>query len=353
MADEIDYKIIERQLAILMTNSVAFSSKLYDMFVSSTPMDIEFNVWTAVDEFETITVPNRAKGNIPASYGKGSPEGEVESSYGSIYLDQEDGSVYIKTTLEGTDGWLKIITNTDLSGHDRSTSAHDGVLAKIDGAYANGLPNTFIVADAIEDVTHESDELDDSYYAVNKGSLFKLLGGLENLKTEDKSNIVNAINEVSTASNYDAGCAVSGVKNTFSNNAAFMSLVKNEQGEYSLVLSAPFIVTSPAGEKYTFTEDIIVSLIDIGIQNGKIYSIYLDLDPDEFGNIGKVVVLGGLCHKQARRPYILSEGEGWLDTSSVPYRFVAVEKDEYDKLVEVEHNYVFLGELEQDMGDDD
>ena len=55
MADELDYKIIERQLAILMTNSVAFSSKLYDMFVSSTPMDIEFNVWTAVDEYETIT----------------------------------------------------------------------------------------------------------------------------------------------------------------------------------------------------------------------------------------------------------------------------------------------------------
>ena len=99
MADEIDYKIIERQLAILMTNSVAFSSKLYDMFVSSTPMDIEFNVWTSVDEYETITVPNRAKGNIPASYGKGSPEGQVEASYGSIYLDQEDGSVYIKTTM--------------------------------------------------------------------------------------------------------------------------------------------------------------------------------------------------------------------------------------------------------------
>ena len=352
MADEIDYKIIERQLAILMTNSVAFSSKLYDMFVSSTPMDIEFNVWTSVDEYETITVPNRAKGNIPASYGKGSPDGQVEASYGSIYLDQEDGSVYIKTTLEGPDGWLKIVTDSDLESHDRSLSAHDGTLAKIDGAYANGLPNTFIVADAIEGVEHETEEFDDSYYAVNKGSLFKLLGGLDNLRTEDKTDIVSAINEISIASNYDACCAIDGVKNTFSNNAAFMSLIKDEVGEYSLVLSAPFVVTSPSGKKYTFTEDITVNLIDAGIQSGKIYSIYLDLDPDELGNIGKIRVLGGLFHKQARRPYILSEGDGWLDTSSVPYRFISIEKDEYDKLVEVERNYVYLGELEQDMGDD-
>ena len=90
MADELDYKIIEKQLAILMTNSVAYASKLYDMFVSSTPMNIEFNVWTGVDTFETITVPNRAKGNIPASYGEGSPEGIISSSYGSIYLDLSD-----------------------------------------------------------------------------------------------------------------------------------------------------------------------------------------------------------------------------------------------------------------------
>jgi len=352
MADDIDYKIIERQLAILMTNSVAFSSKLYDLFVSSTPMDIEFNVWTSVDSFETITVPNRAKGNIPASYGIGSPEGEIEASYGSIYLDQSDGSIYIKTTLDGSDGWLKLITQTDMEGHDRSTTAHDGVLAKIDGAYANGLPRQFIVADAIDGVPHESDDLHDgTYYAINKGSLFKLLGGLENLRTEDKTDVVSAINEVSESSNYDAGCAVNGVKNTFSNNAAFISVIDDEQAEHSLVLSAPFVVTSPAGKKYTFTENMTISLSATGMRDDQINSIYLDLDPDELGHIGKVVIRPGLFHKQARRPYILSEGDGWLDTSSVPYRFVSIEMNEFDKLVEVERNYVFLGEIEQNTGD--
>lgn len=351
MADEIDYKIIERQLAILMTNSVAFASKLYDMFVSSTPMDIEFNVWTALDEFETITVPNRAKGNIPASYGNGSPEGEIEASYGTMYLDQEDGSVYIKTTLEGSDGWLKIVTETDLKNHNLSISAHDGVLAKIDGAYANGEANTFIVADAIEGVEHTSDELDDEYYAVNKGSLFKLLGGLENLRTEDTTNIVNAINEVSESSNYDVACLVNGVKNTFSNNAASMALDKDEYGEYSLTITAPFVAISPDNKKHTFTDNITVNLVDAGIKDGKIYSIYLDLDPDEFGNIGKVVISEGSFRRQSRRPYILSEGDGWLDTNSSPYRFILIQKDEYGKLIEVEKNYAYVGELEQDIGD--
>lgn len=354
MADELDYKIIERQLAILMTNSVAFASKLYDMFVSSTPMDIEFNVWTAVDEFETITVPNRAKGNIPASYGEGAPEGQVEASYGSIYLDQEDGSVYIKATLEGSEGWLKIITDIDLNNHDRSTAAHDGILAKIDGAYANGIPSTFIVADAIEGVEHESEELNDEYYAVNKGSLFKLLGGLKNLRTEDKTDVVSAINEVSEASNFDACCAISGSKNVFSNNAAFMSIFKDENDDYSLKLSAPFVVTSPSGKKYTFKKDIVKKLADAGVQDGKICSIYLSIEKsigsDEI--VGRIEIKNnGLFYRQARRPYILSEKDGWLDTSSAPYRFVIIEKNEYNKLVEVEKDYVYLGELEQDMGD--
>ncbi len=351
MANELDYKLIERQLAILMTNSVAFSSKLYDLFVSATPMDIEFNVWTGVDTFETITVPNRAKGNIPASYGEGSPEGNLEASYGAIYLDQKDGSIYIKTTIDGSDGWLKIITEVDLTEHDRSKLAHDGILAKIDGAYANGLPSTFIVADAIDGVVHETTDLGEDYYAVNKGSLFKLLGGLENLRTEDKSNIVNAINETSEAIHFDVSCAVSGNKNLFSNNTALISIVTDEFGENALVLNAPFVATSPKGIKHTFTNSIQLNMVDVGIKTGNIYSIYLDLDPDSFGNIGKLVVLQGLYRRQARRPYILAEGDGWLDTSSAPYRFVVIEKDEYGNLVEVEKNYAYLGELEQDAGE--
>lgn len=353
--NEIDYKIIEKQLAILMTNSVAYASKLYDLFVSSTPMDIEFNVWTSVDTFETIKVPNRAKGNVPASYGSGSPEGNVEANYGAIYLDETDGSLYIKTTMYGNDGWLKLITESELSAHDNSSTAHDGVLAKIDGAYSNGVPSTFIVADAIEGVSHPTTELDDDYYAINKGSLFKLLGGLENLETEDNSTIVNSINETFKSTKYDSGCVVNAAKNSITNNPSFMYLAKDETGEWSIKLEAPFVITNAAGKNYTFTENIQANIInsikETGLVVGERYSIYLDLEPI-LGNIGRVLLLKGKYYKNARKPYVLALYDGWLDTSSSPYRFISIEKDEFNKLVEVEHNYVYLGELQYDGGAD-
>lgn len=335
--DDINYDIIQRQLAILMTNSVAYSSKMYDMFVSSTPMDIEFNVWTSVDTFETITVPNRAKGNIPASYGEGSPEGSVEASYGSIYIDQSDNSIYIKITDEGSTGWLQLVTSDDLTAHDRSPLAHDGILAKIDGAYANGVYSTFKVADPVDDLD-----------AVNKGSLDTLLGGLDSLTTENKNSVVEAINEVSEASNFDAGCVVSGITNLYTNFAAFLSVYLNENSQYVLELTPPIVVTLPDGTKHTVTETRTANLINSGVLYNRKYCIYLDLDTDSLtSQADSLVIIEGRYKRQARKPYVLAEGDGWLDTGAPPYRFVLIEKDDDGNLVEVEKNYVYLGELVQ------
>ena len=335
--DDINYDIIQRQLAILMTNSVAYSSKMYDMFVSSTPMDIEFNVWTSVDTFETITVPNRAKGNIPASYGEGSPEGSVEASYDSIYIDQSDNSIYIKITDEGSTGWLQLVTSDDLTAHDRSPLAHDGILAKIDGAYANGVYSTFKVADPVDDLD-----------AVNKGSLDTLLGGLDSLTTENKNSVVEAINEVSEASNFDAGCVVSGITNLYTNFAAFLSVYLNENSQYVLELTPPIVVTLPDGTKHTITETRTANLINSGVLYNRQYCIYLDLDTDSLtSQANNLVIIEGRYKRQARKPYVLAEGDGWLDTGAPPYRFVLIEKDDDGNLVEVEKNYVYLGELVQ------
>ena len=65
---------------------------------------------------------------------------------------------------------------------------------------------------------------------------------------------------------------------------------------------------------------------------------------------GTVTPSSGKYLKQARKPYVLAEGDGWLDTNSVPYRFILMERDEFGKLIEVEKNYAYLGELEQDIG---
>lgn len=336
--NEIDYDIIQRQLAILMTNSVAYSSKLYDMFVSTTPMDIEFNVWTSVDHFETITVPNRAKGNIPASYGSGSPEGVVEANYGTMYLDQDDGAVYIKTTLTGNTGWLRIMTEDDLEDHNRNKTSHDGTLAKIDGAYANGIYNTFKVADPVEDLD-----------AVNKGSLDKLLGGLDNLTTESKTDIVGAINEAREASLLDAGCAVDGLSNTYTNYSALLSVILNENSEFVLSLNTPCVLTASDGQKFTITERDELNLINSGVLYNRLYQVYYDLEINELtGKHRGLTIVEGTYRKQARKPFVLAEGDGWFNTSSVPYKFILIERNEDGELIEVEKQYVFLGELEQE-----
>lgn len=328
MADEIDYKIIERQLAILMTNSVAFSSKLYDMFVSTTPMDIEFNIWTATDSFETITVPNRAKGNIPASYGNGDPNGVIDASYGTMYLNRDDGSMYIKTSLEGNNGWLKIITQNELSNHNRSEFAHEGKLAKMDGAYEGNTPSTFVVADVIDGVPHEEGvhiKVDPSYYAVNQGSLFKLLGGVDNITYKhrpdpenDGLTIVGAINDVAGMVSYDTGCVVRGGKNTLTNSSAFMYIEEAGDDGYKITLNASgnanhVRVMSPRGKMYDITSDIVGYTNQYtSIIPGVSYSIYLDLDEMT------IVTSAGKYYKQPIRPYVLKQYDCWLDTNSQP-----------------------------------
>lgn len=185
---ELDIDKIQRELAILMTNSVELQSKMYDIFVSSTPMDVEVRVWTGENTFETIMVPNRAKGNIPAQFGGETPEGTIEASYGTIYFNENNGKLYIKTTLTGTDGWQELVTQTALDYHNElDANAHENTLAKVNGDES--------IEFNVADIDINSNLASEESLAVNKKSLFKLLGGLENLNTEDKTSVVNALNE--------------------------------------------------------------------------------------------------------------------------------------------------------------
>ena len=153
------------------------------------------------------------------------------------------------------------------------------------------------------------------------------------------------MNEISEAGSYDCGCVVSGAKNTFTNETGLISLLTDENGEQAIRLNAPFIATEPNGTKHTFKDAITANLVNIGVKAGRNYSLYLSLSADELGNVGKLVALEGTYRKQATRPYCFSENDGWLDTNSVPYRFIVMEKDDFGNLVESEKSYAYLGEL--------
>lgn len=49
---DIDHEKLQKQLAILMQNSTAFSSVMYKLLVTSEPMDVEVNVFTDENTFE-------------------------------------------------------------------------------------------------------------------------------------------------------------------------------------------------------------------------------------------------------------------------------------------------------------
>lgn len=320
---DIDYDIVQRQLGILMTNSVAFMSNLYDLFVSTTPMDITVRVWTSENTFETLVIPNRAKGNIPSQYGEGSPEGEVDGNYGSMYIDQSTGSVYIKLTLDGPDGWAKLITAADLIAHNMDQSAHNGVLAQVDG----DPDQTFEAADPVL----ETD-------VVNKRSLDTLLGGLENLdvllNTEaDKRNVVDAINETVEMIAYDKACAVNGPKNALTNKAALMYIEIDENNNNRLVVSSPLVCVSAEGKKKTYSTDVTFNLETLIYGT---YSIFMDLTNDE------VVMIEGDYIMSSTTPNFMAPGDSWLDLGSAPYTIKTLQDD----FSFVNHDdYAYLGQI--------
>lgn len=322
--NQIDYDKVQRQLGILMTNSVSFMGNLYNLFVSTKPMDIEVRVWTSENTFETLMIPNRAKGNIPSQYGEGNPNGNVEANYGTTYIDQITGSVYIKTTLEGSEGWSKLITANELIAHDLDSSAHDGVLAKINGS----ADQTFECADPVLDTD-----------AVNKGSLFALLGGLENLKVllntpAEERTIVEAINEVAELISDDRACAVSGALNVVTNRTALMYQEADDVNNQYLVITAPFTCISADGRKKYYTDDIRFNLETLIFDT---YNIFIDIDTDE------LKMYRGEYYKSPYLPPFMSTNDTWLNLGKTPYK-VEVVQDDLTR--EAHGGYAYLGRIE-------
>ena len=347
---ELDIDKIQRQLAILMTNSVEFQSKMYDIFVSSTPMDVEVRVWTGENTFETMKVPNRAKGNIPAQFGGENPEGIIEASYGTVYFNETDGKLYIKTTISGADGWQEIITSAALEYHDKDDpNAHQNTLAKV-----HGDEN---IEFKVADITPQSSD----YLAVNKGSLYELLGGLDGLKTEDKSSIVNAINEFIDINDADYPTVITvdpatAIDST-SNKSRLLMLEETTGGDYRVVIKEPFIVIDCNGSKHTCPRNMMIytntfeTTIKANRESNK-YSIYVSFEPGDVDTEGnpKLIALPGEYYVSVHKPYLMQESDVWLDLGNTPYRVRMNRRNATSHQLElVERNYVFLGTAEEVM----
>lgn len=337
-----DIDKMQRELAILMTNSVELQNKMYDIFVNPTPADVELRVWT--DEgFETFSVPNLAKSRIPVMDGSGSPIGVVAGSLGTIYIDTDSEYIYINTGrnqdeqgLSAT-GWVKIATTDDIEIHNTSDLAHLGVLAKI-----NGAPDTpFYVAD--------TDSTSETNLAVNVGSLDAIIGHTKLLQTTDNNSVIEAINELLYTAEKEVGVIVDANLNRVKDTQKpkiFRVVASNDSvGSFSLIMDSgltSFTAIKANGTKYHCdrARDIAARK---NLTGSKILVFLKDLDKDV---PSFECVIDGEYHIGETKPYIMKEGDVWLDTGCRPYKMYQEIKED-DTYKEVEVDYIYLGAIEE------
>ena len=118
MADNIitveSYEQIATMLTKLATNYSNLASIFYDVFYNPSPAEVTFQMYDEQGVLQTYTIPNRAKDLENLLSGEGSPEGSVEGTLGVLYQDLSNGDVYIKETSEGSEGWSQLTTEVFL-----------------------------------------------------------------------------------------------------------------------------------------------------------------------------------------------------------------------------------------------
>lgn len=337
-----DIDKMQRELAILMTNSVELQNKMFDIFVNPTPADVELRVWT--DEgFETFSIPNLAKSRIPVMNGSGSPIGVAAGSLGAVYIDTDSEYIYINTGrnqdeqgLSAT-GWVKIATTEDIEVHNTSDAAHLGVLAKI-----NGSPDTpFYVAN--------TDENSETSLAVNVGSLDAILGRVGLLETTDNKSVVEAINEILYTSEKEVGIIVDSnlnrVRDTQKPKIFRVVATNDSTSSFSLTMDSgltSFTAIKANGTKYHCerARDIAARK---NLTGSKILVFLKDLDKDV---PSFECVIDGEYYIGETKPYIMKEGDVWLDTGCRPYKMYQEIKED-DLYKEIEVDYIYLGAIEE------
>ena len=114
-----DLNVIIENLTELLTNTVNMTSVYYDLFINPEPMDVELKQFASDGTYKIVSVPNRAKDRKVALSGSGTPEGHVPANMGACYVDEENQTVYYKTSGSGNTGWTVVLTQRDLEDEVR------------------------------------------------------------------------------------------------------------------------------------------------------------------------------------------------------------------------------------------
>lgn len=128
------YEQIEIILSKLATNYSNLASVFYDVFYNSEPQDVTFQMFNENGELQTYTIPNRAKDMQNIRDGEGNPEGSVAGSMGTLYQDLKNAKLFIKETPSGNEGWAQLATEDYLNNiFMRGLGSPEGVVSASKG----------------------------------------------------------------------------------------------------------------------------------------------------------------------------------------------------------------------------
>lgn len=108
------FEQIEDILSRLATNYSNMADLLFNIFYNQEPGDYQLQMFDKAGVLQTYTIPNRAKDRAHLLNGEGNPEGNVLGNVGDLYQDLQSGELYIKQTPNSTAGWLRILDKDDL-----------------------------------------------------------------------------------------------------------------------------------------------------------------------------------------------------------------------------------------------
>ena len=115
MADEITITEVAEALSRVQVNYSNLAQSWYNIFYNTTPMDVQLEFYDVDGNAHTYIIPNRAKDKNYVTNGSlADPTGNITAPIGTLYQSTTTGDVYIKMIGEGSTGWIKMISQSDL-----------------------------------------------------------------------------------------------------------------------------------------------------------------------------------------------------------------------------------------------
>lgn len=115
MPEEITITEVAEALSRVQINYSNLAQSWYNIFYNTTPMDVQLEFYDVDGNAHTYIIPNRAKDKTYTTNGElADPNDEISAPIGTIYQSTTTGDVYIKMIGEGTTGWVKMISQSDL-----------------------------------------------------------------------------------------------------------------------------------------------------------------------------------------------------------------------------------------------